>query len=78
MLSAEDAFCWSIESARLIKQETISTQLVDSFVFIDTVEKIRVLAEVIETTTHGEDLMGITTLLDEEWYTGTRHLTGSR
>jgi hypothetical protein len=29
----------------------------------DTIERIRILVRVVDTTSHGEDLLGITTLL---------------
>ena len=39
---------------------------------MDATERIQILAQVVETTSHGDDLLGITTLLDKEWVYGTQ------
>lgn len=56
----------------MAERSTTSAQLEGSLVFLDTEDRIKILARVIETTSHGDDLSGIMTLLDKEWVYGTR------
>lgn len=70
MITREDAYCWRVEAARLVEATTTSGQLDKSLVFMDAAERIHVLASVVGTTTHGKDLLGITTIIDEEWVHG--------
>ena len=70
MLTAEDLHYWDVESTRLVDLSTTSAQLEGSLVFMDTAERIRILTRVVETTSHGDDLLGIATLLDKEWVYG--------
>ena len=59
MISREDASYWAVEASRLIRGVTTSVDLEKSLVFMDTVERIRILTRVVETTSHGEDLLDI-------------------
>ena len=72
MISKEDAYCWGVESSRLVERSTTSAQFEGSLVFLDTVDRINILARVIETTSHGKDLLEIMTLLDKKWILGAQ------
>lgn len=74
MISREDASYWAIEASRLTRGVTTFVDLEESLVFMSTSQRIRVLTRVVETTSRGEDLLGIMSLLDGEWPFGTQPL----
>ena len=57
-----------MESAGSMERKTVPSQIEGSLVFMDTIERIRILVCVVDTTSHEEGLLGITAPLDKCMY----------